>query len=78
MGIFIDGHERFDVVKKRKEFLRKMVKIGFIHFTNAPPEDAVKAIPQDVDPPTLEKSSKTMVFFHNESTFQANDDQSLQ
>ena len=77
-GIFIDGHERSDVVESRKEFLRKMVKIGFLHFTNAPTEDAMKAIPQDVDPPTLEKRSKTVVFFHDESTFQANDDQSLQ
>ena len=76
-GLCIDGHECSDAVESRKGFLRKMVKIGFIHFTNAPTEDAVKAIPQDVDPPTLEECSKTVVFFHDESTFQANNDQIL-
>ena len=35
-GIYIDGHEREDVVEDRKTFLRRMVKIGFLHFTNAP------------------------------------------
>ena len=29
-GIFIDGHEHPDVVQYRKEFLRRMVKIGFL------------------------------------------------
>ena len=37
-GIFIDGHERDDVVEQRKTFLTRMVKIGFLHFTNAPTE----------------------------------------
>ena len=76
-GIYYDGHEREDVVEYRKEYLRKMVKIGFIHFTNAPTESAKLAIPTDIDPPTLEKRSKTVVFFHDESTFNANDDQNL-
>jgi len=62
-GIFIDGHERDDVVESRKLFLRKMTKIGFLHFTNAPTEDAIKALPQDVDPPTNDRRSKTVVFF---------------
>ena len=52
----------------RRQYLRKMVKIGFIHFTNAPTESA---IPTDIDPPTLEKRSKTVVLFHNESTYNA-------
>ena len=34
-GVFIDGHERQDVVESRKLFLRKMTKLGFLHFTNA-------------------------------------------
>ena len=53
-GIFIDGHERDDVVESRKLFLHKMVKLGFLHFTNAPTEDA---LPDDVDPPTSERRS---------------------
>lgn len=52
-GIFYDGHERDDVVEHRKIFLRRMVKIGFLHFTNAPTESSQNAIPSDIDPPTL-------------------------
>ena len=77
-GIFIDGHERDDVVESCKLFLCKMTKIGFLHFTNAPTEDAIKALPQDVDPPTNDRRSKTVVFFHDESTFISNEDQSTQ
>ena len=77
-GIFIDGHERSDVVNARKLFLRKMAKLGFLHFTNAPTEDAAKAIPTDIDPPTNERRSKTVVFFHDESTFMSNEDQPTQ
>jgi len=54
------------------------VKIGFLHFTNAPTEEAQKAVPANIDAPTLERCSKTVVFYHDKSTFQANDDQSLQ
>ena len=77
-GIFIDGHERPDVVQYRKEFLRRMVKIGFLHSRHAPTESAIQSLPQDIDPPTTEKMSKTVVFCHDESTFQSNEDQSLQ
>ena len=77
-GIFIDGHEREDVVSYRKIFLRRMLKIGFLHFTNAPTETAQRAIPDDIEPPTLEQREKTVVFCHDESTFQSNEDQSLQ
>jgi len=77
-GIFIDGHERPDVVASRMTFLRKMVKIGFLHFTNAPTEEARQALPEDVDPPILETREKTVVFFHDETTFQSNEDQPVQ
>ena len=76
-GIFIDRHEREDVVQYRKLFLRRMIKIGFLDFMNAPNETAQKVIPEDIEPPTLERREKTVVFFHDESTFQANEDQSL-
>ena len=72
-GIYIDGHERED----RKTFLRRMVKIGFLHFTNAPTESSQQAIPKDIDPPTIERRSKTVMFFHDESTFNANEDQNI-
>ena len=76
-GIFIDVHERPDVIDARKLFLRKMTKLGFLHFTNAPTEDAMRALP-DVDGPTNERRLKTVVFFHDESTFMSNEDQPTQ
>ena len=76
-GIFIDGHERPDVIDARKLFLRKMTKIGFLHFTNAPTDDAMRALP-DVDGPTNERRAKTVVFFHDESMFMSNEDQTTQ
>ena len=74
---FIDGRERPDVIESRKPFLRKMAKIGLLHFTNAPTDKAMKALP-DVDGPTNERRAKTVVFFHDETTFMSNEDQSTQ
>ena len=73
--VFIDGYERENVVDSPKLFLRKMTKLGFLHFTNAPTEEAMRALP-DVDAPTNEQRLKTVVFFHDESTFTSNEDQS--
>ena len=76
-GIFIDGHERPDGIETCTLFLRKMTKLGFLHFTNAPTEDAMRALP-DVDAPTNERRLKTVVLFHDESTFMPNEDQPIQ
>ena len=76
-GIFIDGHERADVVEARTRYLSRMLKLGFLHFTNAPTPEAIKAIPDDIEPPTADRRSKTVYFFHDESTFHSNDDQTL-
>ena len=65
------------MIDTRKLFLRKMTKLGFLHFTNAPTEEAMRALP-DVDAPTNERHLKTVVFFHDESTFKSNVDQSTQ
>ena len=65
------------MIEARKLFLRKLTKIGFLHFTNAPTEDAMKALP-DVDGPTNKRRSKTVVFFHDESMFMSNEDQPKQ
>lgn len=43
-GIFIDGHERQDVVEYRALFLGRMIKIGFIHSTNSPTDTSRNAI----------------------------------
>ena len=61
-----------------KIFLRKMVKIGFLHFTNAPTEQARQALPEDVDPAIQERRGKNVVFFHDETTSQPNEDQTSQ
>jgi len=51
------------------------MKLGFLHFTNVPTEDAANSLPTDVDPPTLKRRAKTVIFFRDESTFMSNEDQ---
>lgn len=51
--------------------------IGFLHFTNAPTESSQKVLPMDADSPTLEHWLKTVVFFHEEHTFFANECQNV-
>lgn len=60
---FIDGHKPPDVVESRKKIIRKMVKIGFLHFTNAPTEQARQSLPGDVDPPILKRREKLSLSF---------------
>ena len=72
-GTYVDGHERADVVEYRAQFLRKMVALGFLNRENAPTPEAKLALPEDLDPPQPEVIAKTIVLFHDESTFQAND-----
>ena len=52
-----------------------MVALGFLNSDNAPTEDAKSAFPDDLH--CLEKAivDKTVVLFHDESTFQENEDQ---
>ena len=72
-GTYVDGHERDDVVEYRKTFLRRMVYLGFL---NAPTEEAKNALPSDIRAPLPEVAEKTVVLFHDESTFQSNEDHS--
>ena len=74
-GTYVDGHERDDFVEYRKSFLRKVVGLGFLNESNAPTDDAKKAIPTDLDPPQAATIEKTVLIFHDEATFQAYDDQ---
>lgn len=76
-GIFVDGDERTDVVKARKSFLRRMVKLGFLSITNAPTPQSALAIPTDIEPPTSEKREKTIFLFYDETIFHSNEDQNL-
>ena len=77
-GIYIDGHERDDVIQHRKTFLRQMVASGFLLKDRAPNDEAKEAFPCDIESPTPERRAKNIFIFHDESTFNANDDQSLQ
>ena len=74
-GTFVDGHKRDDVVEYRKTFLRRRLALGFLNESNAPTEEAKKALNTDLDPPRPEVIDKTVVLFNDETTFQANDDQ---
>ena len=62
-GSFVDGHEREDVVKYRKEFLRKMVGLGFLNENNAPTDKAKQSLPQDLRCPSQDVLDKTVSFF---------------
>ena len=74
-GTYVDGHERPDVVQYRSKFLRLLCALGFLNKHNAPTPEAVDSLPSDLECPSDEQVAKTVVIFHDESTFQANDDQ---
>ena len=67
-GVYIDGHERSDVVEYRKLYLRKLEILSTSH---APPP-----LCSDEDPTFIVPSaSRKLVFiFHDESTFHTNED----
>ena len=75
-GSYVDGHERANVKEYRKIFLRRMFVLGFLNESNAPTEEAKPTFPTDLESPSQETIDKTVIFFHDESTFQSNDDQS--
>ena len=72
-GTYVDGHERQDVTDYRAKFLRKMVALGFLNSENSPTPEAALSLPKDIDTPPAEQIAKTIILFHDESTFQAND-----
>ena len=74
-GTYVDGHERSDVVEYRKTFLRRLCALGFLNETNAPTPECAESLPKDLESLSEERIAKTVVLFHDESTFQANDDQ---
>ena len=49
--------------------------LGFINEGNAPTDEAKHSLPSDLECPQQEIISKTVIFFHDGSTFQSNDDQ---
>ena len=69
-GMYFDGHEREDVVA-RNEFVRTMCKIGFLHPEEASTPTARSAFPRDIALVSSEQRQKTIVIFHDETTFNA-------
>ena len=63
-------------MESRIKFLKRMVALGFFNESNAPTETAKQSLPADLQCPPKEMLDKTVIFFHDESTFQANEDQS--
>ena len=67
-GVYIDGHERQDVVDYRKLYLRKLEVLEATHALPPPVSDE----PQT----SVSSGRKTLVLiYHDESTFHSNDDQ---
>ena len=48
------------------------MSLGFLNPDNAPTDEAKNAQPSDLGPPPAEVIEKTVVLFHDETTFQAN------
>ena len=53
-GVYIDGHERDDVVESHQRFLRQLVAGGFL---TAPSPEASAAFPSDIEPPSTDSFS---------------------
>ena len=73
-GVFIDGHERSDVVESRVKFLEKMTECGFLRPDNAPTEEAAQALPANVPHMSKEEGEKCIVWFHDESAYNTTED----
>ena len=76
-GIYIDGHERPDVVSYRKKFLRKMI-CGMLTPVHAPTDEAREFFPEDIEPPSAEQVAKNIIIYHDKSIFNANEDEQIQ
>ena len=75
-GVFIDGHERPDVVESRVKFRKTMTECGFLRPDNAPTEEAGQTLPTDVPHMSKEEGDKCIVWFHDESAYNTTEDTS--
>ena len=62
-------------MKYRQKFLCKLCGLGFLNKNNAPTPKAAQSLPSDLECPLDDQIDKTVVLFYDESTFQANNDQ---
>ena len=63
------------MLSNRKKFLRQLVAGGFLTKDGAPNDEAKNAFPDDIE---SERRQKNIFIFHDETTFNANDDEGLQ
>ena len=52
-----------------------IINFGFLNKNNAPTPEAADSVPHALECPSDNQISKAIVFFHEKSTFQSNDDQ---
>ncbi|MCG8622251.1 MAG: hypothetical protein MJE68_09690 [Proteobacteria bacterium] len=71
-GIYVDGHERADVIEARRDFLKTMTTLGFLNENNAPNEEVGQLLPKVTVVPD---EKETIFWFHDESSYNANDNQ---
>ena len=69
-GVYIDGHERSDVVEYRKVYVRRLEVLAITH---APPPPCNDNLP--VEPFIGPQHKPVILLFHDESTFHSNEDQ---
>ena len=67
-GIYVDDHEREDVVQARDQFFCELTQLGFLNQSNSPSELLFSQMLSSL-------VSVTIHFFFDESTFSANDDE---
>lgn len=72
-GIYIDGHERADVVDYRQLFLRKLEILQSTHLP--PPLCSDGLVRHQIGNPSAKK--KLVLLYHDESSFHANEGQSV-
>ena len=75
-GIYIDGHEREDVIVYR---MHSMVSLGFLNNQNAPTPEAAQCLSSTsaCDSQAI-RSERKVFIFHDKSIFNAYDDQKFQ
>jgi transposase len=73
-GVYVDGHEREDVVEYREMYLRKMEILESTHLPPPPCEDA--DFEENIGNPAAQR--KLVLLYHDESCFHANEGPSWQ
>ena len=69
--MYFDGHERVNIVISRNDFVHTMCKIGFLHPEETLTVQAQRAFPTNIPLVSSEEQQKTIIIFHDETTFNA-------